>query len=126
MWLFVCDYNGCSPPQGPPNDTLLNPPSAPVLLNPPNDTTIYFESDFPHTIVLTWTTVEDAEEYQIQVSGDSLFTGAPSITKTTNSCEYVISANGRYFWHVSAYNYDWKWYTSWSEAWIFSTYYAPF
>ncbi len=123
--LFISNYNGCNPPNTPPPDTLDNPPLPPKLLAPPNDTTIYYETPLPPTITLIWSTVEDAERYQIQVSTDSTFTGAVYMAATDSVYEHQIFSSGRFFWHVRAANNGWKYATEWSETWIFNAYYTP-
>jgi len=56
------------------------------------------------TALLTWARVTWATGYEIQVSNNSSFTGAPIVPVEANSLTYTTGTlgNGTYYWHVRA------------------------
>ncbi len=120
---------GCKDPHEykPHFDSLCPPPNPPQLISPRNDTSFWYETNFPHNIVLRWNSVEDAENYELQiVRGDTtLFQHTEVIQVEETDLVYTITGNGIYYWHVRAYSRKWTWYTNWSETWHFGAYYAP-
>ncbi len=66
----------------------------------------------------SWTAVEGAEEYQLQISTDQNF-GTSVTNYTTRSTDFTpvqaLSNDQEYFWHVKAVNYD-GFSSAWSET----------
>ncbi len=128
--MIIClNFNiSCKNPNEyePPFDSLYPPPSAPQLISPRNDTSIWFQTPYPHDVKLKWSVVEDVEYYQLQVANDTTaLPYAPLVNAEVCSTAYTVSRNGFYFWRVRAYNHKWTWYTDWSTTWHFGVFYAP-
>lgn len=77
-------------------DPTLPAPNAAPSLNLFND----------NTPTLTWSRVEWATNYQIEISRSSIFAGTPSFTETVGADELQVTtttlADGTYYWHVRA------------------------
>jgi len=101
--------------------TQIAPPSQPNLIAPTNgDAGIPLASNF------SWTSIEGADSYQIQIARDIAFTSLEKdeigLTETTASFllpEYQTI----YYWRVKAINASGE--SDWSEIWSFSTQIAP-
>jgi hypothetical protein len=94
--------------------TIISPP---FLLEPHNDTT-----DIPTDVILTWESVEGAESYQIQVSGNPDFKKTILNIKDYKKTDYIYNdfiPSSEYFWRVRAFSgIDTS---SWSDVFSFST-----
>jgi hypothetical protein len=112
----------------PPDDTLEDPPEAPFLFHPMDDTFFYLygNNTYPFYVTLEWSYVEETEFYLLQfIDDDSLFTDIEPIRIYTNTCQIEIDSNDYYYWRVCAYSSNWKYYTAWSQTWGFRTRYFP-
>jgi hypothetical protein len=97
--------------------TLMLPPSMPVLLSPADDAdTVGSDPD------LRWEATSGATGYQIQVSGDSIFSSIlfdqSGIADTSFTVE-DLSPGSVYYWRVRGANESGA--GPWSEAWTFTT-----
>ncbi|MCI0450328.1 MAG: YCF48-related protein [Chlorobi bacterium] len=103
--------------------TILAPPAAPILINPPNGAT-----NVSTTPTLDWNDVPFAETYRIQISTDSLFgTFLTNIGGLTFSQYNVpgglLQNNTTYFWRVNATNSAGT--GPFSQVWRFRTAVSP-
>ncbi|MEO0190329.1 MAG: hypothetical protein ABIL18_05055, partial [candidate division WOR-3 bacterium] len=120
---------GCKNPHDyePKFDSLYPPPAPPQLISPKNDTAIWYGTPFPHNVLLTWSSVNGAEYYQLEIVKDdsSALTGENLIDVDYSSYNFTINRNGYYFWRVRAYSRNWTWYTEWSVVYHFGAFYSP-
>lgn len=92
------------------------PAATPVLTSPANNT-----ANAASTTTLSWQTVSDAVNYQLQVSTTPTFTGTYYDSNTLTAASLQLSSlqlGVKYFWRVRAKNY-----TGWgnfSEVWCFT------
>lgn len=103
-----------------PNDSLVEPPAAPILISPPVDTEyILLQNPGYVNVFFTWNSVIGAEYYQLEYSVDENF-GSSSMF-TINSTELVESFTEPVdlYWRVRAHSDYWTWFTDWSETWYF-------
>ncbi len=122
-------YNtACKNPQDwqPPFDSLYPPPEAPQLISPKNDTTFWYQTPFPHEVILKWSLVDGTEYYELQIARDSLILpDVDPIRVDAALVNHTLERTGYYFWRVRAYSRKWTWYTDWSKTWHFAAWYAP-
>ena len=122
-----CSYNtfnvNCFPPSGltfiwtPP---ATQPPPAPSLLSPDNNST-----GLPLNDTLKWTASSGALSYRIQVATDSNFTNLFINDSTITSTFRVVSLTSwtKYYWRVNAKNNIGT--SAYSSVWNFTTLLAP-
>lgn len=119
---FFLYITGCPDPDEYelPPDSLIDPPAAPLLLYPPLDTE-YVLYPVPGYIDISfdWTSVEDADDYQLEYSPDSLFTTSTAITVDIDEFTVRFNQPTDIYWHVRARSDKWTWYTQWSASWLF-------
>lgn len=119
---------GCRDPYDfePVFDSLSAPPPAPQLLSPENGRVFWYDmwNQYPNDIELRWSSVADAQNYELQVSTNSAFPEEPDRVYSTTYI-FTVQKNGRYYWRVRAYNRSWTWYTEWSDVFYFLTAYSP-
>jgi len=92
---------------------------APILISPENDSTV--EDLLP---TFTWDEVDDATEYEIQVSKRADFKKKLVISEDIDTNTYTLleelSRHERYYWRVKAKDSGGEW-GPWSEVWSFTT-----
>ena len=92
-------------------------PAAPALISPADE-----GGDLPVNPTLTWSAVQGAESYRVQLAKDSLFTRMVQDVSGITDTMFTVTGldNGTtYFWRVQAVNYTGS--SVWSEAWRFTT-----
>ncbi len=97
--------------------TVLAPPSAPMLIGPPNG-----ENNVPVIPLFRWHPSENAGMYHLQLATDSLFTaivGEDSTIIDTVQFIDTLEHNAMYYWRVRARNIGGR--SDWSEYWNFRT-----
>ena len=98
----------------------IAPPGSPVLLSPPNGSTI---TSLP--VTFSWQAVDGATQYQFQMAKDTAFDNierSKLLTTTTLELSFVGDGNPRY-WRIRAQNVSgWG---DWSAAWSFMTIAPP-
>jgi hypothetical protein len=88
----------------------------PLLLEPPAQTN-QSTPELRFVPRFSWTAVEGAEEYELQISTDQSFATSVTSYKTRNTDLTPVAAlanDKEYFWRVKAINYD-DYSTTWSE-----------
>ncbi|MBZ0203064.1 MAG: T9SS type A sorting domain-containing protein [Ignavibacteria bacterium] len=103
--------------------TLLAPPIAPVLVDPPNNSV-----DISTTPTLDWDTVEFAETYRVQVStspvfSDTLINSGGNIFSQFNVPGGFLLNNTTYYWRVNGTNTAGT--GPYSAIWNFKTIVSP-
>ncbi len=104
--------------------TLLIPPVAPVLVEPPNGAV-----DISTTPTLNWDSVQYAASFRVQLSTDSTFTIPPLINaggltfSQYNVPGGILSNNTTYYWRVNATNNAGT--GPYSQVWRFHTVISP-
>lgn len=103
----------------PDQDTLLDPPAAPQLLEP-DENYVYMATTWPSFYVyvnFSWAEVSGAEEYTLELAIDTF---APAQYPLVENQWTLLIMNashlGNYWWRVRAYSALWKFYTEWSET----------
>ena len=117
MILFTGLENGCTDPDEyqPYQDSLISPPAAPQLINPPDDTGwVYVQALGPVLVEFEWTPVEGAEYYELHLYSDSLFNDT-TIYKVSYNTITIAFLPRLIYWHVRASSSHWIWFTDWSE-----------
>jgi hypothetical protein len=107
-------YNAA--PMGAPRAAPTTPLAAPVLAAPPDGATGLSTSP-----LLKWQAVAGAAGYVVQVATDECFTNKVFLGFLTDPQDQLngLSAGGRYYWRVQAYNSDAT--SPWSQVWSFTT-----
>lgn len=102
--------------------TTIGPPSAPLLISPPNNST-----GVSRTPILDWNNSPGATTYRVQVATDANFTTIIINQVTGSTSQYqVITAlnyNTTYYWRANATNAGGD--SPWSTVWQFTTLIAP-
>lgn len=102
--------------------TTIGPPSAPLLISPPNNST-----GVSRTPILDWNNSPGATTYRVQISTDPNFVTIILNQVTGSSSQYqVITAlnyNTTYYWRANATNAGGD--SPWSTVWQFTTLIAP-
>jgi hypothetical protein len=97
--------------------TIPAPPSAPILVNPANNST-----GVPVTPTFTWNGVPTASSYRLQVSTNSSFTNLvidQNLTSTQYTPSTPLNILTNYFWRVNATNNIGT--SPYSSTWSFTT-----
>jgi photosystem II stability/assembly factor-like uncharacterized protein len=97
--------------------TIIAPPSAPVLVGPPNG-----GNNVPVIPLFRWHPVENAGMYHLQLATDSMFTsiiGEDSTIIDTMQFIDTLEHNAMYYWRVRARNIGGR--SDWSTQWSFRT-----
>ncbi len=96
-------------------------PSIPILQSPADGAV-----QQPVALMLGWTAVNQAVQYRVQVSSDSLFTSLvlddTAVTGNARQVELPV-AGIQYYWRVAAVNFAGT--SGWSTRWSFSVISAP-
>jgi photosystem II stability/assembly factor-like uncharacterized protein len=103
--------------------TLLAPPAAPQLVDPPDGS-----SDVSTTPTLNWDSVQYAASFRVQLSTDSTFATTLINAAGLTFSQYnvpggVLNNNTRYFWRVNASNNAGT--GPYSQVWDFNTVISP-
>ena len=117
--LFIGLPSGCKDPDEyqPPQDSLISPPEAPHLLNPPDDTGwVYIQALGPVIVDFEWTPVDGAEYYELHLYADSNMTDT-TIYKVSYNTVTIAFLPRLIYWRVRASSSRWTWFTDWSEMW---------
>lgn len=90
----------------------------PVLTTPTNGS-----GDISMNPIITWETVENADEYTINLSPDSDFSNVllnyTSQYTSIRFINFLQNTETDYFWHVKAINNQTQ--SEWSDTWVFTT-----
>jgi photosystem II stability/assembly factor-like uncharacterized protein len=99
------------------NSEMMVDLDAPILSSPKNN-----EYGVNPDVVFSWNQVEDASEYQFQLSDDANFTNIldyATISTTSRIADYSFDYATKYYWRVRAkQNIS---LSDWSEVWSFTT-----
>jgi len=115
--MFTNLQTGCKDPDeyAPHPDSLISPPAAPQLLNPPHDTGwVYVPAQGPVIVNFEWTSVQGAEYYELHVYADTTYTD-PVTYKVSYNAVIIAFLPRPVYWRVRASSSRWTWYTDWSE-----------
>lgn len=115
--MFSSLQTGCKDPDeyAPYQDSLISPPAAPQLLNPPDDTGwVYIEALGPVIVDFEWTPIQDAEHYDLYLYADTTYTD-PVTYKVSDNAVTIAFLPRRVYWRVRASSSRWTWFTDWSE-----------
>src|SRR5205085_6790853 len=104
---------------------IFNPPPAPVLLSPADNST-----GQPFLTFFDWNDVNTAQYYRIQISRFSNFStillDSNRIAVSQFQCPpFTLTTNTQYYWRVNAANSNGFSTSDWSSAWNFTTLDAP-
>jgi hypothetical protein len=95
----------------------LTGPDAPSLTYPGDEDTLS-----ANQVTFSWTSVEDAANYKLEISSDENFTSTAVSEDSIDGTSYTVDLeyptsplNGQrtYYWHVAAFKEGWG---SWSEV----------
>lgn len=133
--LLTTSSIGCKDPSeyAPQEDTLIPPPGPPQLLAPIDHYVLMDSSAVPGysfniPVTLSWSTVEGAEAYVLELTIGDL----PPIIKTTENTGWFLLIHDDatklcdYMWRVRAGSTQWDGMTDWSEEWHFEARLRPF
>lgn len=117
--IFLINLNpGCKNPDeyAPPQDSLVAPPAPPQLIAPADSELFSQTPGIAMNIYFEWSSVTDAQYYQIQVALDVAFNNTLFNENVyAHSTTLTFYQPGEFFWRVRAYSPLWTWYTNWSE-----------
>ncbi len=100
------------------NFTILSSllPNAPILISPANGSVNVPTGGQP----LTWNSLPNATDYEVQYTTDSTFSGAATFIASSSLFMLGgLSTNTTYYWRVRGRNYNE--YSPWSDVWHFTT-----
>jgi hypothetical protein len=117
---------GCKNPDEyePPEDSLVPPGNPPQPTDPVSGFVYMWAYEYlPFEIFIEfeWTSVEQAESYQLEYTIDTF---PPIIIDCQSNLHILLIRDTtdrfcNHYWRVRAWSSAWEWYTDWSEQWYF-------